>query len=788
MEYVINLDKVNLYDVNKVGGKNASIGELIQHLAGKGILVPGGFATTVEAFHSFMEQDGLDKKISSLVNKINPEQIAGLNKFSKQIRQLIISNDMPNEFAKSIADAYHTLGKPNSAVRSSATAEDLKDASFAGQQDTFLNVSGTKNILNAIKLVFASLFTSRAIAYRIHHQYSTLQIGISAGIQPMIRSDKSASGVIFTVDTESGFDKIILLTAAYGLGEGVVQGKITPDEFIVYKPGLEAGHYPILQHKLGHKAVKMVYHTSKDPNESIKTVTVSEKDQLSFSITDEDVIHLAQQAMIIEKHYGRPMDIEWAKDGLNGKIYILQARPETVQSRDNKSQTITHFKIGKRTKIITHGQSVGQLIKQGKARLVKDPTDMAQLNQDEILVTDMTDPDWEPIMRRAAAIVTNRGGRTCHAAIVARELGIPAVVGCQDATQKIKMHEAITVSCAEGQTGFVYEGHVPFEVKEHSLTTMPKAPIKLCINMGNPNKAFVTQFLPNDGVGLARLEFIISNMIGIHPNACLEFDKLSKKLQRDIYLKTAAYGSPTEFYIERLKEGIATIAAAFNPKPVIFRFSDFKSNEYANLLGGDLFEPLEENPMIGFRGAARYIDDCFKQCFKMECLAFDRVRKKMGLSNAQVMIPFVRTIDELKKVIAVMEENGLKRGENGLKVFMMCEVPSNVLLAEAFLEYVDGFSIGSNDLTQLTLGLDRDSNLVAGIFDERNLAVKKLLEIAIKECRKQDKYIGICGQGPSDHPDLAQWLMEQGIESMSLTPDSIVETWLLLSKKKLKSN
>lgn len=787
MEYVVNLKNVDLSDIKKVGGKNSSIGELIQHLSDKGILVPGGCATTVDAFNEFMAQNDLDKRILKTLSSLKVTQLKALNKTSQQIRRWIAAAEFPAAFEKSITEAYVAMGKPVAAVRSSATAEDLIDASFAGQQDTFLNVSGSKNILRAIKLVFASLFTSRAITYRFHHGYSHQKLGLSAGIQPMIRSDKAVSGVLFTIDTESGFDKVVLITGAYGLGEGIVQGCITPDEFIVYKPMLGANKDAILQHRLGDKAVRMIYNTSKDLSKSIKTVAVKAADQHRYCLTDDEIMLLARQAVIIEEHYGRPMDVEWAKDGLTGEIYILQARPETVQSQDNKLQTVRHYTLGKKGKIIAQGQSIGQLVRHGLARIVTDPSNMGQLNKDEILVTDMTDPDWEPIMRRAGAIVTNRGGRTCHAAIVARELGIPAVVGCLNATQKIKKNDAITISCAEGQTGFIYEGYVPFEVKEHSIKDMPVLPVKLCVNMGNPNKAFSTQFLPNEGVGLARLEFIISTMIGVHPNACLQTAKLSKPIQQKIYQKSAAYVSPTEFYIEKLKEGIATIAAAFYPKQVIFRFSDFKSNEYANLLGGDVFEAYEENPMIGYRGAARYIDAKFKECFQLECIAIKRVREVMGLTNAQVMIPFVRTVDELKAVINLMESYDLKRGENDLKIFMMCEVPSNVLLAEDFLQHVDGFSIGSNDLTQLTLGLDRDSSFVANIFDERNPAIKKLLAEVISICKKHGKYIGICGQGPSDHPDFAEWLLQQGIESISLTPDSLVETWLRLGRKSKKS-
>lgn len=783
MNFIVNLNTVNSKDIEKVGGKNASIGEMIQHLSPKGIKVPGGFATTADFYRTFLVENDLNKKISKAIASINNRRIQALDKTAKQIRKWIMDAHFSLEFEKELSKVYSQLKNVAVAVRSSATAEDLETASFAGQQDTFLNVKGLENVLVAIKMVFASLFTSRAIAYRHHHGFDVDKIAISVGIQPMIRSDKGVSGVIFTLDTESGFDRIILMTASYGLGEGIVQGKVNPDEFCISKPLLESKHFAILQKRLGGKLVKMVYTHSKTPRKSIKMVSVPEADRARYCLSDEEIQILAEKALLIEKHYGKPMDIEWAKDGLTKELYILQARPETVRSQMNGEQVIEHYQLKEKGKILVKGQSIGQKIGQGVARTILDPKKMHSLKEGEILVTDMTDPDWEPVMKIAAGIVTNRGGRTCHAAIIARELGIPAVVGCFDATKKIKNREKITVSCAEGQTGNIYAGLLKFDVKTISIKNLPELPLKLSMNLGNPDRAFARQFLPNEGVGLARLEFIISN-IGIHPTALLKFNSLPKKLKQEIRKKTSAYISPVEFYIEKLREGISLIAAAFYPKQVIFRFSDFKSNEYANLLGGHLFEPSEENPMIGYRGASRYYDEKFREAFELECKAFKRVRDDMNLTNAQVMVPFVRTVEELRNVVTLIEENGLKRGENNLKIYMMCEIPSNALLASEFLQYVDGFSIGSNDLTQLTLGLDRDSSLVSGLFDERNSAVKALLHLAIAECKKQGKYIGICGQGPSDHADFAEWLMQEGIENISLNPDTIVETWLQLAKKK----
>lgn len=786
MKILVNLNEINSADISTVGGKNASLGEMIQHISQKDIKVPGGFATTVDAYQDFLHQNNLSEKISAILATINTHQIKKLQVASAKLRKLIMNTPFSPEFKHAIETAYAKLKSPVVAVRSSATMEDLEDASFAGMQETYLNVQGIKNVLHAIKLVFASLFTERAIVYREARHLNHLDCGISVGIQLMVRSDKGTSGVMFTLDTESGFNKVVVISASYGLGEGIVQGHVSPDEFIVYKPSLEKNKMAIVQRKLGEKALMMIYTKSTKPKESIKMIPVPPAMRSQFCLTDKDVELLARNAMTIEQHYGRPMDIEWAKDGVSGELFILQARPETVKSKTMHLQEIEHYTLSKRGKVVVEGQSIGQRLGQGNACLINNIKKAATMKAGDVLVTDMTDPDWEPIMKKASAIVTNRGGRTCHAAIVARELGIPAVVGCMDATKKIKDKQPITVSCFEGLTGYVYAGNLDYSVEKISVKEMPKIPVKIQVNMGNPERAFKTQFLPNEGVGLARLEFIISNTIGIHPNATLQINQLPKKLQQHIKQKTAAYKNPVEYYIAKLTEGIATIAAAFAPKEVIFRFSDFKSNEYANLMGGKEFEPVEENPMIGFRGASRYLDERFKKCFELECKAFVRVREEMGLVNAQVMIPFVRTVAELKGVIELMASCGLKRGENGLKVYMMCEIPSNVVLAEKFLAYVDGFSIGSNDLTQLTLGLDRDSNLVAHLFDERNEAIKQLLHKVIAECRKQGKYIGICGQGPSDHPDFAEFLMNEGIQSMSLNPDTIIETWFSLAKKMKK--
>ncbi|HAT7953891.1 TPA: phosphoenolpyruvate synthase [Legionella pneumophila] len=789
--HTIDLAHLGMRDLDQVGGKNSSLGEMISHLSSAGVSVPGGFATTADSFREFLSQNGLDKKIYDKLTALDTDDVRQLTVVGKQIREMIIDTPFTPDFEQSVRSSYQklaqTIGHDNFsvAVRSSATAEDLPDASFAGQQETFLNVKGEEAVLAAIKQVFASLFNDRAIAYRVHHNFAHNEVALSAGIQQMIRSDLAVSGVMFTMDTESGFDQVVFITSSYGLGEMVVQGAVNPDEFYVHKPCLEAGKPAIIRRNLGSKALKMIYCDDPTLERRVKTVDVDPAERLLFSLSKEEVEQLANQALIIEKHYGRPMDIEWAKDGVNGKLYILQARPETVKSRDNK-QVLERYTLQKRGDVLAEGRSIGQRIGQGKAKVIKDINEMHRVQPGDVLISDMTDPDWEPVMKRASAIVTNRGGRTCHAAIIARELGIPAVVGCGDATKTIKDGDVVTVSCAEGDTGFVYSGLLPYEQERLDVETMPELPMKVMLNVGNPERAFAFQSIPNSGVGLARLEFLISNTIGIHPKALLEFDTLKdEKLKRYIKEKTIAYDSPVEYYIERLKEGIATIAAAFYPKPVIVRLSDFKSNEYANLVGGSLYEPQEENPMLGFRGASRYVSSNFSECFALECKAVRRVREEMGLDNVEVMIPFVRTVSEAGNVIEVLKKHGLERGKCGLRVIMMCELPSNALLASEFLQYFDGFSIGSNDLTQLTLGLDRDSGLVASQFDERNDAVKALLHMAISACKKEGKYIGICGQGPSDHQDFAQWLMKEGIESVSLNPDSVLQTCLFLAKQSM---
>lgn len=787
--HIIDLAHLGMRDLEQVGGKNASLGEMISHLSSAGVAVPGGFATTADSFREFLAQGALDKKIYEKLSTLNTDDVHQLAVVGKQIREMVINTPLTTEFEKEVRNAYQKMAQSighdefSVAVRSSATAEDLPDASFAGQQETFLNVKGIDAVLESIKHVFASLFNDRAIAYRTHHQFDHHDVALSAGIQQMVRSDLAVSGVMFTMDTESGFEQVVFITSSYGLGEMVVQGAVNPDEFYVHKLGLQAGRPAIIRKNLGSKALKMVYCDDPTHNRRVKTVDVPPAERLLFSLTADEVESLARQALIIEKHYGRPMDIEWAKDGTDGKLYILQARPETVKSRDNK-QILERYTLQKKGEVLAEGRSIGQRIGQGIARIIKDVSEMDKVKPGDVLISDMTDPDWEPVMKRAAAIVTNRGGRTCHAAIIARELGIPAVVGCGDATKTIHDGDEVTVSCAEGDTGFVYKGILPFEQVHLDVETMPELPMKIMLNVGNPERAFTFQSIPNSGVGLARLEFLISNTIGIHPRALLDFERLEDpELKKFITEKTAAYSSPVEYYIERLKEGIATIAAAFYPKPVIVRLSDFKSNEYANLVGGSLYEPEEENPMLGFRGASRYVSPLFEECFALECKAVRRVREEMGLSNVEVMIPFVRTVSEAKGVIDILKQNGLERGKHGLRIIMMCELPSNALLAKDFLAYFDGFSIGSNDLTQLTLGLDRDSGLVASQFDERNEAVKVLLHMAISTCKKAGKYIGICGQGPSDHQDFAQWLMQEGIESVSLNPDSVLETCLFLAKQ-----
>jgi pyruvate,water dikinase len=782
MDTIIPFAKISLSDIPQVGGKNASLGEMMKHLTDSGIKVPDGFATTADAYRFFLKQNQLDQKISQALTALNHDDIADLKKTSREIRQWILEAPLDKNFQQDISEAYQKLSGSQDmtfAVRSSATAEDLPEASFAGQQETFLNVSGEERILAAVKKVFASLFTERAISYRQHQNIPHMDVAISVGVQHMIRSDLASSGVIFTLDTESGFNKVIFITASYGLGEAIVQGTVNPDEFYVYKPNITTEKTAILSRRLGSKTVKMIYNENMDDDQFTRTVDVPEMDCIRFCLRDEEINHLSKQALLIEQHYNRPMDIEWAKDGIDGEIYILQARPETVKSRQHETE---HFSFLEKGEVITTGRSIGQKIGQGKARVILDPKKKGALQPGEVLVTDMTDPDWEPIMKIASGIVTNRGGRTCHAAIIARELGIPAVVGCENATLAIKDGDPVTISCVEGETGFVYKGHLQYESVKVVVDSMPKLPLNLMINLGSPEKAFDCQFLPNEGVGLARLEFIISNSIGIHPNAVLQMNLLLPEIQKEVLNKTASYSSPVEFYIEKLREGISTISAAFHPKPVIFRFSDFKSNEYSNLLGGDFFEPKEENPMIGFRGASRYVDPHFQPCFELECQAFKRVINDMGLENTHVMIPFVRTVDELQKTINLLEQYGLKRNGN-FKIYMMCEVPSNALLAEEFLHYIDGYSIGSNDLTQLTLGLDRDSQRVASLFDERDSAVKVLFEQAINACNKLGKYIGICGQAPSDYPELAQWLVSKGIQSLSLNPDTIIKTWLYLGEK-----
>lgn len=787
--HTIDFQHLGMKDLEQVGGKNASLGEMISHLSTVGVAVPTGFATTADSFREFLASDGLDKKIYGLLNTLDTENLHELHKAGKAIREMIINAPFTPAFEKAVETAYERLAETighddfSVAVRSSATAEDLPDASFAGQQETYLNVCGLEAVLIAIKQVFASLFNDRAITYRVHHGFNHHDVALSAGVQQMIRSDLAVSGVMFTMDTESGFEEVVFITSSYGLGEMVVQGAVNPDEFYVHKPGLRAEKPAVIRRNLGSKAMRMIYCDDPSTVQTVKTEEVPASERLLFSLTTAEVEQLAKQALIIEQHYGRPMDIEWAKDGKNGELYILQARPETVKSRSNK-QVLERYTLRTQGPILSEGRSIGQKIGQGRARIVSDISEMHRVEPGDVLISDMTDPDWEPVMKRAAAIVTNRGGRTCHAAIIARELGIPAVVGCGDATKTIKEGDEVTVSCAEGDTGYVYEGILPFDQIRLDVDTMPELPLKIMLNVGNPERAFAFQSIPNAGVGLARLEFLISNTIGIHPRALLEYETLEdKSLKKLIDEKTAAYASPVEYYVERLKEGIATIAAAFYPKPVIVRLSDFKSNEYANLAGGKYYEPHEENPMLGFRGASRYVAKEFADCFALECQAVRRVREDMGLSNVEVMIPFVRTVSEAKQVIEVLKVHGLERGKEGLRVIMMCELPSNALLADQFLEHFDGFSIGSNDLTQLTLGLDRDSGLVAAQFDERNDAVKTLLHMAISACKKAGKYVGICGQGPSDHQDFAQWLMEEGIDSVSLNPDSVLATCLFLAEQ-----
>lgn len=785
VEYVVSLDKLGVHDVEHVGGKNASLGEMISNLAGAGVSVPGGFATTAQAYRDFLEQSGLNDRIHAALDALDVDDVNALAKTGAQIRQWVMEAEFPARLDSEIRQAFAALANGNDnlavAVRSSATAEDLPDASFAGQQETFLNIRGVDNVIRAAKEVFASLFNDRAIAYRVHQGFDHKLVALSAGVQRMVRSETGTAGVMFTLDTESGFRDVVFITGAYGLGETVVQGAVNPDEFYVHKPTLEAGRPAILRRNLGSKAIKMIYGDEAKAGRSVKVVDVDRADRARFALSDAEVTELAKQAMIIEKHYGRPMDIEWAKDGDDGKLYIVQARPETVKSRASAT-VMERYLLKEKGAVLVEGRAIGQRIGAGPVKVINDVSEMDKVQPGDVLVSDMTDPDWEPVMKRASAIVTNRGGRTCHAAIIARELGIPAVVGCGNATQILQDGQGVTVSCAEGDTGFIFEGELGFDVRKNSVDAMPDLPFKIMMNVGNPDRAFDFAQLPNEGVGLARLEFIINRMIGVHPKALLNFAGLPADIKESVEKRIAGYPDPVGFYVEKLVEGISTLAAAFWPKKVIVRLSDFKSNEYANLIGGKLYEPEEENPMLGFRGASRYISESFRDCFELECRALKKVRNEMGLTNVEIMVPFVRTLGEASQVVELLAGNGLKRGENGLKVIMMCELPSNALLADEFLEFFDGFSIGSNDLTQLTLGLDRDSGIVAHLFDERNPAVKKLLANAIAACNKAGKCIGICGQGPSDHPDLARWLMEQGIESVSLNPDSVLDTWFFLAE------
>ncbi len=781
--YVIPLERLGIGDIGLVGGKNASLGEMIRNLASLGVRVPGGFATTAQAYRDFLAQQGLDQRIQATLAQLDVDDIDSLTRTGSLIRQWIIDTPLPQRLLAEIESAWHGMGGGAAdartvAVRSSATAEDLPDASFAGQQETYLNVHGLDGVITAVHNVYASLYNDRAIAYRSHQGFAHEAVALSVGVQHMVRSDLGTSGVLFTLDTESGFPDVVFITAAYGLGETVVQGAVNPDEFYVYKPALRTGKRAVIRRKLGSKAIRMVY-AEPGSGERVSTVPVAMADARRFCVSDADLETLGRYALLVEQHYGRPMDVEWAKDGITGEIFLVQARPETVQSR--KGQTIQRYRLRKRSSVLARGRSIGHRIGSGTARVIRDVADMHRIRPGDVLVADMTDPDWEPVMKRAAAIVTNRGGRTCHAAIIARELGIPAVVGCGNATEVIGNGVPVTASCAEGDEGFVYEGILDFDEQRIELDHLPHPPVKIMMNVGNPDRAFDFAAIPNHGVGLARLEFIINRMIGVHPRALLEFPRLRPDLRESIRDHMAGHEDPVEFFVSRLTEGIACIAAAFAPSPVIVRLSDFKSNEYAHLLGGQQYEPDEENPMLGFRGASRYLAESFRPCFELECRALKRVRNDMGLSNVEVMVPFIRTVDEARAVTELLAANGLQRGKDGLRVIMMCEVPTNALLAEQYLEYFDGMSIGSNDMTQLTLGLDRDSGLVAGLFDERDAAVKALLGMAIKACRNKGKYIGICGQGPSDHADFARWLVDQGIDSVSLNPDTVLETWLYLA-------
>ncbi|RTL33822.1 MAG: phosphoenolpyruvate synthase [Rhodocyclaceae bacterium] len=779
---VIPFQELRMSDVEQVGGKNASLGEMISQLPSS-VRVPGGFATTAAAYREFLSHQGLAERISGALESLDVDDVVALAKTGAQIREWIVDTPFPPALEAEIKAAYEQLtaeGDGSFAVRSSATAEDLPDASFAGQQESFLNIHGYENILHAIKEVFASLYNDRAIAYRVHKGFTHAEVALSSGVQRMVRSDIGASGVMFTMDTESGFDGVVFITASYGLGETVVQGAVNPDEFYVHKATLAEGKPAIIRRNLGSKLIKMVFADKKEAGKSTRTIDVAEAERNVYSLTDEDVLELGRYASIIEKHYGRPMDIEWGKSGDDGKLYILQARPETVKSQQS-GHVMEKYRLKQYSKSITHGRAIGQKIGAGHVRIVKDASEMDRVKAGDILVTDMTDPNWEPVMKRASAIVTNRGGRTCHAAIIARELGIPAIVGCGNATEVLEENDEVTVSCAEGDTGYVYRGKLDFEVVTTDMGNLPDIPVKIMMNVGNPELAFEFAQIPNGGVGLARLEFVINNMIGIHPKAILEINQVPASLRTEITRRSRGYATPKQFFIEKLVEGVATIAAAFYPKPVIVRLSDFKSNEYRKLLGGEIYEPEEENPMLGFRGASRYIAHSFRDCFELECAAMKKVRNELGLTNVQLMVPFVRNLDEARGVVELLAEHGLKQGENDLKLIMMCEIPSNALLADQFLEIFDGFSIGSNDLTQLTLGLDRDSGLVAHSFDERDPAVKQLLSMAIQSANKLGKYVGICGQGPSDHADFAEWLMDEGIQTISLNPDTVVDTWLKLA-------
>ncbi|ALF60520.1 phosphoenolpyruvate synthase [Psychrobacter urativorans] len=786
---VINLDQLGKDDIEMVGGKNASLGEMISHLSDLGVSVPGGFATTSNAFYRFLNETGLLDKINSELKTLDVDDVVKLAATGKKIRNWIVEQELPKDLEQAVRDSFAEMSDGQEiavAVRSSATAEDLPDASFAGQQETYLNIRGIDNVLIAIKEVFASLYNDRAISYRVHKGFEHEGVALSAAVQRMVRSETGAAGVMFTLDTESGFDQVVFITSSYGLGEMVVQGAVNPDEFYISKQLLANGKPAIIRRNLGSKQKKMIYGEEGSTAKSVKVVDVEKQERMQFSLTTEELTNLAKQAVTIEKHYGQAMDIEWAKDGDSNEIFIVQARPETVKSRQDSNVMERYVINTKDAKILCEGRSIGQRIGAGKVRIVSNLNEMDKVQDGDVLVSDMTDPDWEPVMKRAAAIITNRGGRTCHAAIIARELGVPAIVGCGNATELLVDGQDVTVSCAEGDTGFIYESQIDFEIQTNSIESMPELAFKVMMNVGNPDRAFSFTQMPNEGIGLARLEFIINRMIGVHPKALLNMNSLPREVAQAINERIAGYASPVDFYVDKLVEGISTLAVAFMDQPVIVRMSDFKSNEYANLLGGKLYEPSEENPMLGFRGASRYVSDNFRDCFELECKALKRVRDTMGLTNVEIMIPFVRTVDEAKQVLELLEKNGLKRGENGLRVIMMCELPTNCLLADEFLEHFDGFSIGSNDLTQLTLGLDRDSGIISHLFDERDLAVKKLLSMAIAACRKADKYIGICGQGPSDHPDFAYWLMEQGISSVSLNPDSVLDTWFFLAGEEVQ--